>query len=61
MIIMKEPYFLKNEAWYYYDKNRGKYILTDIAPLKAIESYKEYYKTLDDVKKEFKFDETTEK
>lgn len=48
MIINFEPYFMKNEDWYYYDAKDGRYKLTDIAPEKARESYEEYYKILDE-------------
>lgn len=37
------PYFMKNKEWYYYDEQEEIYKLTDKAPLKAIESYKEFY------------------
>lgn len=46
MLISKEPYFLKNKDWYYYDVKTGKYKLTNNAPQKAIDSYNEYYKQL---------------
>ena len=39
MIDTGMPYFMTNKEWYYYDE----YKLTDKAPKKAIESYKEYY------------------
>ncbi|NMA85484.1 MAG: hypothetical protein GX962_16655 [Epulopiscium sp.] len=47
MTTLKEPYFMENEDWYYFDEVGFKYKLTDKAPLKAIISYKEYYDTLD--------------
>lgn len=37
------PYFMVNEEWYYYDFDKGKYVLTDKASGKAKESYKEFY------------------
>lgn len=46
MLIPKEPYFMKNKDWYYYDVKTGKYKLTNKAPKKAIDSYNEYYKQL---------------
>lgn len=38
---------MKNNKWYYHDKNEWKYKLTDKAPQKAIDSYNEYYKLLE--------------
>lgn len=48
MTIFEEPYFLTNPEWYYYDEVELKYKLTDKAPEKAINSYKEFYKLLDE-------------
>lgn len=42
-MIQKEPYFMKNEKWYYYDYEELKYKLTKEAPEEAIKSYKEFY------------------
>ena len=39
MLIEKMPYFLTNKDWYYYDKNTGRYMLTEKATKEAIESY----------------------
>lgn len=47
MLIEKEPYFMKNKEWYYYDVKIGRYQLTDKAPKKAVESFKEIYRKLD--------------
>ena len=44
MIILEKPYFMTNKTWYYFDYNTDRYELTDKAPQKAKESYKEYYK-----------------
>lgn len=47
--MMGRPYFLKNPEWYVekYDKNGWlKYELTDKAPKKTVESYKEFYKPI---------------
>lgn len=41
-----EPYFLKNEKWYYFDEQAFMYKLTDEAPEKAKVSYKEFYEQL---------------
>lgn len=37
------PYFMENEKWFYFDISEKKYKLTDKAPKKARESYKEFY------------------
>lgn len=49
MLKSKIPRFLKNKEWYYYDINTGRYKLTDKATKKAIESYKKYYESLDEI------------
>lgn len=41
--MKKEPYFMKNEKWYYFDEDSFSYKLTKYAPKKAIDSYTEYY------------------
>ena len=41
MMDLNEVYFFTNNEWYYYDGHMLK--LTDKAPKKAIESYKEFY------------------
>lgn len=40
---MPKPYFMENKEWYYFDEEKFCYKLTDKAPKKAIESYKEFY------------------
>ena len=45
-MFIDEPYFMTNEEWYYFDTKDKIYKLTDVAPDKAIESYKESYKQL---------------
>lgn len=42
-MISKEPYFLSNPAWYYYDEEDLKYKLTEEATPEAKESYKDFY------------------
>ena len=37
------PYFMENEEWFYFDSSEKIYKLTDKAPKKARESYKEFY------------------
>ena len=46
--MMDMPYFLENEEWYTERLNNGcaVYTLTDKAPQKAIDSYKEYHEML---------------
>lgn len=43
-MILEQPYFMKNEEWYYFDEEEWCYKLTDKAPKKAIESYNEFYR-----------------
>lgn len=42
-MVAEEPYFLKNEKWFYFDANDFMYKLTDEAPEEAKRSYKEFY------------------
>ncbi len=60
MLISKEPYFMKNKDWYYYDLKTGRYKLTDKAPKKAIDSYNEYYELFEkantSIRKEYESD-----
>ena len=46
--MMDMPYFLKNEEWYTERLNNGRveYTLTDKAPKKAVDSYKQYHDML---------------
>ena len=46
MVLIEKPYFLANKEWYEYDEKSKKYILTDKAPEKAKQSYKEFYKLI---------------
>ena len=46
-IVLKKPYFLTNEDWYYYDYEELRYRLTDKAPEKAVKSYEEFYKSIE--------------
>lgn len=45
-MTVEEPYFMQNKEWYYFDEDEFCYKLTDKAPEKAKESYKEYYDTV---------------
>lgn len=46
-MIIKPPYFMTNEKWYYFDEKEWKYKLTKEAPAKAVKSYKDFYRELD--------------
>ena len=46
-MLQEQPYFMTNEEWYYHDKKKNRLFLTDKAPKKAQESYKEYYAQID--------------
>lgn len=45
-MTVDRPYFMEDSKWYYFDFDQKKYILTEKAPDKAKESYKEFYKEL---------------
>ena len=47
MELRDEPYWHKNKDWYYYDKEKMRFFLTNKAPKTAIDSYNEYYKEND--------------
>lgn len=42
MTLSEIPYFMTNQEWYYFDKEKLEYVLTDKAPQEAIQSYYEY-------------------
>ena len=42
-MTVPEPYFMKKKEWFYFDEDEFCYKLTDKAPKKARESYKEFY------------------
>lgn len=46
-MLLKRPYFMENEEWYYHDKKKNRYFLTDKAPEAAKKSYEEHYAQLD--------------
>lgn len=48
--MLPEPYFMKNKEWYYFDEEAFMYKLTDKAPKKAQESYKEFYDELNSMR-----------
>lgn len=47
MTSLKEPLFMKNKEWYYFDEDECKLKLTDKATKEAIESYNEFYNELE--------------
>jgi len=49
MIPAKPPFFLKNKNWYIFNEKEFRYELTKEAPKEAIESYKEFYRTLENL------------
>lgn len=40
---LEQPYFMREKAWYYFDKKSYKFYLTDKAPQKAKDSYNLFY------------------
>lgn len=42
--MLRRPYFLEDKDWYEYDEETEKFVLTENAPFKAVESYKQYLK-----------------
>ena len=42
--MLRRPYFMENDDWYEYDDKTEKFVLTDKAPVEAVESYKQYLK-----------------
>lgn len=40
------PYFMENDEWYEFNKNKMRYVLTDKAPKKARDSYEVFYKSV---------------
>jgi hypothetical protein len=46
-MTLDEPYFMTNIEWYEFSDTKGKYVLTKKAPPKAVKSYKEFYKALE--------------
>lgn len=46
-MTLDRPYFMENKEWYEDDLESGKLKLTDKAPPKAIQSYKEFYELLE--------------
>ena len=46
MTVDKEPYFLSNKEWFYYDEEEFCYKLTKESTTEAIKSYEEFYSLL---------------
>jgi len=49
MTINEEPLFMKNSEWFTFDEETWMYKLTEKAPQEAIDSYNEYYETINSV------------
>jgi hypothetical protein len=49
MIFLNKPYFMTNQDWYRRDEELGRFVLTDKAPPKAVESYKKFYDLLEEM------------
>lgn len=47
-MTVEKPYFMQNEEWFYFDEEELMYKLTDKAPEKARESYKDFYSNVYD-------------
>lgn len=45
--MLDRPYFMTNSKWYYFDFELRKFVLTNLAPEKAKESYEQFYKELE--------------
>ena len=47
MLFRKPPYFMSNKKWYRFDEEKHRYVLTEDAPPKAVESYNKFYEMLE--------------
>ena len=47
-MVIDKPYFMSDPEWYYFDPNEWCYKLTDKAPEDAVDSYNEFYDTLNE-------------
>ena len=45
-MLLERPYFMENKEWYWSKPGKTGYMLTDKAPEKAKQSYKEFYEEL---------------
>lgn len=45
-MFVDKPYFMENENWYEFDKEKGKYVLKGDAPKEVKDSYIEFYEEL---------------
>ena len=45
--MKEQPYFMSDQAWYYFDEADFCYKLTDQAPPEAVQSYEEFYESSD--------------
>lgn len=46
-MTIEKPYFMSNEAWYRFDEENFRYVLTPEATEKARKSYREFYAALE--------------
>lgn len=46
--MLERPYFMTNSEWFYFNEKEWRYELTDKAPLAAIDSYNEFYGTINE-------------
>ena len=57
-MMIPVPYCFTNKEWFEFDEEKEKYVLTDKAPQKSIESYNEFYndnegETMNEKKEEY--------
>lgn len=50
--MQDRPYFMEDKSWYDFDFEKRKFVLTENAPEKAKESYKEFYRERKTAEKE---------
>ena len=46
------PYFMEDKTWFRFDFDKRMYVLTDLAPAKARESYEQYIKEIEKERKD---------
>lgn len=48
-MIIDKPLFMTNDSWYFFDTDKGIYVLTENATDEARKSYKKFYALMDEV------------
>lgn len=48
-MVIDRPYFMSNKKWWRYDLKKRIMVLTKEAPPKAVKSYQEFYKKVNDL------------